>query len=235
MGNVAHAEKGIKQLDVYLASPRNQMQASHLDGMPVLLSFAVYSPFIDGYQPSFKRIMIDSGAFSVFSSGKTVDLNEYADWSERWDGHVEAVAGLDDIAGNWRLSLKNYEKFPGGFPTFHETDPPELLDDLVVMAQERNQWLGLGLLPPREGKERWVRDTCSRIPDGIHVHGWAMRIYTQVRRIDSVDSTNWFRAPLDILKNLPWLTYAEALGLVIKRYERWERKIVDVESHPTLF
>jgi hypothetical protein len=214
-------------MKVYLASPNTQQQAEHADGMPVLFSYAVYAPWMDRYQMTFQRLLIDSGAFSEFSSGEKVDLSAYADWAARWDGHADAVAGLDDISGDWRRSLANYEAFPKGFPTYHETDPPELLRDLCQMASERCGWIGLGLLPPREGKEAWVRRTCDEIPENLHVHGWAMRRYTHVRRLDSVDSTNWWRDAMKIrtLPDLKHLTYGECLGIVVKRYQRWEREI----------
>lgn len=217
-------------MQVYLASPNTQQQAEHAAGMPVLLSYACYGDWLSkGYQESFSRILIDSGAFSEFSSGKKVDLGKYADWSQKWAGHADAIAGLDDISGDWRRSLQNYQDFPGGFPTFHEADPPELLGDLVQLATERSQWLGLGLLPPRDGKEKWVRHTLDRIPDGIHVHGWAMRRYTHCRRLDSVDSTNWWRDAMDMRQNpmLSHLTYGECLEIVVKRYQRWNRTIRD--------
>lgn len=222
---------------VYLASPNTQQQAEHVSGMPVLLSFAIYADWLNRYQQTFRRILIDSGAFSEFSSGKKVDGNAYKDWQELWKPHADAIAGLDDISGDWRRSLKNYEDF-GGFPTFHETDPPELLDDLIPMARERGKWLGLGLLPPRQGKERWVREACDRIPDDIHVHGWALRAYTRVRRLDSVDSTNWWRDAMKLrtIPDLQHLTYGETLDIVVKRYQRWEREIVDPkETQESLF
>ena len=224
-------------MNVYLASPNTQQQAEHASGMPVLLSFACYNPWQDAYQSTYSRILIDSGAFSEFSSGKKVELSAYIDWATRWDGHADAVAGLDNISGDWRQSLRNYEAFAGGFPTFHETDPPGLLDDLVAMSQERGQWLGLGLLPPRDGKERWVRETCERVPEDIHLHGWAMRAYTHVRRLDSVDSTNWWRDAMK-LRTLPdtkHLTYGECLEIVVKRYQRWQRVIKTPQVSVSLF
>lgn len=224
---------------VYLASPNTQQQAEHVAGMPVLLSYACYSDWLGkGYQQSFDRILIDSGAFSEFSSGKKIDLTAYAEWAERWDGHADAVAGLDDIAGDWRRSLRNYEAFPLGFPTFHESDPPGLLDDLVAMAKDRTRWIGLGLLPPRDGKERWVRNALDRIPDGLHVHGWAMRRYTHCRRLDSVDSTNWWRDAMKLrtMADLSHLTYGECLDIVVKRYQRWTREITEpAKESLTLF
>lgn len=214
---------------VYLASPNTQQQAEHVSNMPVLLSFACYSDWQDRYQQTFSRILIDSGAYSEFKSGASIDIGEYAEWSERWIGHADAIAGLDDIRGDWRRSMANYDRFPRGFPTFHETDPPQLLDELVPMARERGRWLGLGLLPPREAKERWVRETCDRIPDDLHVHGWAMRLYTCVRRLDSVDSTNWWRDAMKLrtLRELSHLTYGECLEIIVKRYQRWDRQIRD--------
>jgi hypothetical protein len=192
---------------------------------------------MNGYQETFERILIDSGAFSEFSTGKKIDIDAYADWSEKWVLHADAIAGLDDISGDWRKSLRNYEKFPKGFPTFHETDPPELLKDLITISQERNQWIGLGLIPPRGNKEYFIRSTLEKIPNNIHVHGWALREYTKYRKISSVDSTNWWRDAYAIksMKETSHLTYSECLEIVIKRYKRWSRKIDDSMKDKTLF
>lgn len=214
-------------MTVYLASPGNQLQADKASGMPVLLSYGIYEPWIDKYQHSFSRVLIDSGAYSVFNSGKAIDVFEYRDWAERWRGHADAVAGLDDISGDWRRSLKNYEDMPSGFPTIHDTDPEGLLPDLVELAMGRGKWIGIGLSPPRQGKERFVRWVCDNVPEDFHVHGWALRAYSKVRRIDSFDSTNWWRDGMLIRRDFPWLTYAESLELVVKRYQREGRMIVE--------
>lgn len=215
---------------VYLASPNTQQQAEHVTEMSVLISFALYGKWMDRYHPGFARILIDSGAFSELSSNKKVDVGAYRDWIPMWEGHVDAVAGLDDIRGNWKRSLKNYEAVPGTFPTFHNTDPIELLPDLVAMARERGRWLGIGILPPRHGKEKWVRSVCDQIPEDIHIHGWALRAYTHIRRLDSVDSTNWWRDAMRVRRDLPWLNYGECLDIVIKRYQREKRIITDSKS-----
>lgn len=210
----------------YLSSPGSQMHADYCRDMPVLLSFTTWKAWQDQYVPSFARVLIDSGAFSEFKSGVKVDGVKYKDWYQRWIPckHLSAIAGLDDIRGDWRLSLRNYEAF-GGFPTFHESDPPELLDDLIPIARERGNWLGLGLIPPRDGKWKWVRDALDRIPDGIHVHTFAGGTYASHSRIDSVDSTN---AWLDIgamrkHRFTKHLTPAECLEVIVKRYQRAER------------
>jgi hypothetical protein len=225
-------------VDVYLASPNTQQQAEHVAGMPVLLSYACFADWLHGgYQQSFKRILIDSGAYSELNSGKKIDIAKYRDWSERWQGHADAIAGLDDIRGDWRRSLANYAEIPWGFPTWHDSDPLELLRDLVPMARERGGWIGIGLVPPRQRKERIIREALGCIPDDLHVHGWALRAYTHIRRLDSVDSTNWWRDAMK-LRTLPdtkHLTYGECLEIVVKRYQRWTRDIREPEEASPLF
>lgn len=211
---------------VYLSSPNQQLQADKASGMDVLLSFAFYAPWIQRYIPSFNHLLIDSGAYSELSGTKKIDLGEYREWSCQFRGKVDAIAGLDDISGDWRRSMSNYEVIPWGFPTYHETDPPDLLPTLLEMAKERGRWIGIGMLPPRVGKRDWLLRTCAEIPDGYHVHGWALRGYSDVARLDSVDSTNWMRDAMKVCRAYPWLTYAEALEIVVKRYQRWERQVV---------
>jgi len=207
-------------MDVYLASPRNQTQADKVKGMPVLMSYGCYSNWMDRYVPSYGKLLIDSGAYSVLNSGTQIDIGEFREWSERFEPVAEAVAGLDDISGNWKKGLKNYEAVPWSFPTWHDTDPPELIPDLVSLARERKTWIAIGLDPPRQGKERVIRDFLEQIPDDLHVHGWALRAYTHIPGIDSVDSTSWFRDSIGMATDFPWLTPAECLEIVVKRYQR---------------
>ena len=220
----------------YLSSPGNQMHGDHLRDMPVLVSYALYSRWMDDYVPTFARLLIDSGAFSEFNTGKKVDGSAYRDWCQRWreTAHCDAVAGLDDISGDWRRSLRNYELY-GGFPTYHESDPPGLLGDLLPLARERGGWLGVGLLPPRGGKWRWVKETLARIPPGLHVHVWAGGEYAGHPRVDSCDSTNWVLDSFAYRKQLPFLTLAECVELVVKRYRRAARRPVDPSTTKDLF
>lgn len=215
-------------MDVYLASPNTQQQAEHCSNMNVLLSFASFSNWLWQYQASFRKVLIDSGAYSELNSGKKIDIQAYKDWSGKWIGYAEAIAGLDDISGDYNRSLKNYAAIEWSFPTWHDTDPLEILPELIAIAQERKTWLGIGLMPPRQNKEKIIREALEQIPESIHVHGWALRAYTHIRRLDSVDSTNWWRDAMAIRKNLHWLHYGECLDLIIKRYQRETRIIRDM-------
>lgn len=216
-------------MDVYLASPNTQQQAEHCADMNVLFSFACFDKWLWQYQTSFTRVLIDSGAYSELNSGKKIDIGAYKEWSSLWRGRAEAVAGLDDIQGDYKRSLKNYAEIEWSFPTWHDTDPIELIDELSAMAKERNTWLGIGLLPPRQGKEAIIRQALERVPEDVHVHGWALRAYMHITRLDSVDSTNWWRDAMKLRQQIGWLHYGECLDLIIKRYQR-EPRIIQAES-----
>jgi len=223
----------------YLGTPKNQMQAhaASQSRLPVLVSFGATAPWLDKHwMSSFDRVLLDSGSFSELNSGKVIDGEAYSDWAREREPWVDAWAGIDDIRGDWRRSLSNYEKF-GGFPTFHDTDPVELLDDIIALALSGQRWIGIGMLPPRAGREDWLRRTLDRVPDGIHVHGWACGQYAHINRIDSVDSTNWWRDSFLITKNpmTSHLTPGEALDIVVKRYQRRGRTKATHTDQTTLF
>ena len=232
-------------LTVYLSGPNTQQQAHAARGMPVLLSFATTSQWIERYVPSFDRVLGDSGAFSEFNSGKKIDLDGFAEWSTRLleHPHVDAVATLDNIAGNWRQGLANWDATPWTFPVYHDTDPPEALDAILERMPGRPQWIGLGMTPPRQSRA-WLATALARIEErrpAVNVHGFALRAHLDVLlryrgRSVSVDSTNWMLDVRQILDNrmTRHLTPAEALDIVVKRYAR-ERHTMQTDSDLPLF
>jgi len=222
---------------IYLASPRSQLQAHAVNDMPVLVSFGAWSNWMRDYVHTYSHLLIDSGAYSVLNSGAKLDVMAYRDWHDQWSDKADAVAGLDDIGGDYKLSLKNYA-IGGGFPTMHDTDPEELLPELIDLSREQgDSWLGIGLKPPRSGKEAWIRDTLERIPKDIHIHGWALRAYAHLSRFGSMDSTNWWRNAFKIKTTFPFLTYGECVDISTKRYRRESgiRPEADSARSPTLF
>jgi hypothetical protein len=213
-------------MTVYLSSPGSQIQADYCRDQPVLISYGVYrsASWIDKYVPSFSHLLVDSGAFSVLNSGKPICVDEFAEWANKYP-HADAVASLDSISGNWEEGMRNWEKYQDHFPTFHDTDPWEALDAILA---KNPVWIGLGMKPPRTS-DTWLDEALERIPDGVHVHGWALRAFTDRARLDSFDSTNWFRDSWKITAEFPWLTPGEALEIVIKRYERETRLVRNSE------
>lgn len=230
-------------LTVYLGSPRTQQQAHSANGMPVLLSYPLYSKWMDGYLASYDRVLVDSGAFSELNSGVSVDLDGYAEFSKSMLSvpHVDACACLDDIRGDWRRGLRNWESMPWTFPVFHDSDPPEALEAILerVFDDGRPRWIGLGMVPPRRSAD-WLDQTLSTLEKrapGLHVHGFALRghldrLLKHRGRSVSVDSVNWI---LDVRKILDspltrHLTPAEALDIIVKRYRRDGRQPISTNQ-----
>lgn len=130
--------------------------------------------------------------------------------------------------------MKNLKK--GGFPTLHNTDPKDqtYLDELIVIARERGGWFGIGLNPPRRPKdcETWLYETLPKLPKDLHVHGFAMGAYLHHERIDSFDSTHWWREAMKLRDRMPWLTYGETLEICVKKMTRMHRIVIPNDQHP---
>ncbi len=201
------------------------MHADHLRAMSVLLAFPSYDKWLDSYIQSFDGLLLDSGAYSELTGKAKVDLDAYADWAGRY-GWADGVAALDDIRGDWQRGMENWRRYPWMFPTFHDSDPPEALETILSF---KPSWIGLGMVPPRTN-ERWLKETLERLPPEIHVHGWALRGYTQHQRLDSVDSTNWFRDSFKVRNAYPWLTPGECVEIIVKRYQREGRRALVADS-----
>lgn len=219
-----------KDFTFFLSSPNTQAQASLLEGWDTLISYGVAGgkAWVREYMKSFRNILVDSGAYSVMNSGKVLDVDEYAAWAleAQADGNVVAVAALDDINGRSELTYANWMKYPWMFPTYHDSDPEDFLD---VILSQGPKWLGLGMVPPRVN-ESWLRSTLERIPQGIHVHGWALGSFSHLQRMDSADSTGWI---FDVRKLKEsaltrHLTTQEQLEIVVKRFKR--RRYVGVSD-----
>lgn len=219
-------------MDIYFSSPSTQTHAAALKGRRVLLSYAMRQKVVyRDHVPTFRRVLLDSGAWSAFTTGKKVELAAYIDWALPLLGlpHVVAAAGLDDLSGDWRQSLRNYQAFPRGFPTFHVSDPAGLLDDLLAICRERKLWLGLGMCGRQQSidrdKERWLRDALGRIPGDVHVHGWALTRYAHVGGMHSTDTTRWLWLAQSIQAHhhTSQLTTAEAIGVAVKQILRLPR------------
>lgn len=219
----------------YLSSPGSQMHAHALSGMPVLISFGCWSEWLSSYVPSFGRVLVDSGAFSEFNSGKKIEQDPYLSWAERWRGKVDGIAAVDDIRGDWRNGIKRWlEARDWTFPTYHESDPPEALDEIL---SHDPSMIGLGGLPPRRNATAdWLTRTWPRIPRDLPVHGWAMRWHPQWPW-RSIDSTNWILDSQKLTRDLYWLTPAECVELVVKRYQREKhaRKVDPWNTDQTTF
>jgi hypothetical protein len=102
--------------------------------------------------------------------------------------------------------------------------------EAVAAARGNAEWVWVTGGEPAD-HELWPLLEVAR----LHVHVWAGGEYCGHPRVGSCDSTNWLLDSFAYRKALPFLTLAECVELVVKRYQRRERVPVDASVTPGLF
>jgi hypothetical protein len=124
-----------------------------------------------------ERLMLDSGAFSVWKSGKKIDLEEYAAWvKDVWKERGEVVA-LDAI-GDDRASLVQYEKLSrlgvNSIPVFHVGDDWGILKEYHRTTERIGLSCRFG--EPINISLRWLDQCFAREwPARFHSFGWTQK------------------------------------------------------------
>jgi hypothetical protein len=147
-------------------------------------------------------LFLDSGAYSAFSKGVEIDIQEYIVFIKEHLDFIEIYAGLD-VIGDAEASLQNQEIMEEAgltpIPCFHFGEDPDYLRYYV----DRYDYIALGGVAQakgnRDGLIKWLEECfdviCnqpSRLPK-VKVHGFAVTSLTLMRRYPwySVDSTSW--------------------------------------------
>lgn len=151
------------------------------------------------------KVFLDSGAFSMFTQGVKVNLDEYARYIESHTDMVEFASNVDAIgAGREAESYANQKymeqcKLPVPiYPVHHARD-----DDrwLVKYLDEGYDYIFLGGMVPEttgylyEWLDR-IWDKYLALPDGtarVKIHGFGLTTWELMERYPwySVDSTSW--------------------------------------------
>lgn len=194
------------ELKIYAAAtpaPQGCTVMNTMTGMSVLYSFATVPKIIDRHNVQAACIL-DSGAFTAWASGVTIDLDEYSAWvrkqEARWQGKPFIPINLDVIPGAYGLnstlrqrqagmvaSLENADYLRSlGHDTlmevFHQDEPFDFLDLLLDRLPEGNV---LGLSPRNDvdvtSKMAWQRQVLAHLmrryktPDRLpRTHGLAV-------------------------------------------------------------
>jgi hypothetical protein len=168
----------------------------------ILLSFHYYrdtdlDELVAGF-PEPPSIFADSGAYSAFSLGGSIDRDEYAAWLLRWERLFDAYANLD-VIGDPKGTLVNQQALEAEgltpLPVFHGNEPWEFLTDYC--AAHRYVALGGMVGTTREGVMRWLIEA-FRIGEqaGTVFHGFGQTNLAILKAFPwySVDSTSWASA-----------------------------------------
>jgi hypothetical protein len=181
---------------IYFAGVNTNPLCEAFAGLHVLESFADIRGLMDRHRPGFASMCLDSGAYSVMSSGVTIDLREYIAFAKRHGGAYDFVASLDAITGGVKENFDNLNAMRAAgidaMPTFHSGESLEVLK-VYCKASSR---LGIGMkrpngkFPPAPEVRKFLSDCFAVIPPTVKVHGWGMTSFTDFP-FWSVDSTTW--------------------------------------------
>lgn len=149
------------------------------------------------------RLIGDSGAFSAFSKGVDITIDEFADWGHQWKDNLAWIASLD-VIGDLKASYENYQKLRDKnldvIPTVHYGAEPNALD---VYAKDGVDFVGLGGMVARKSERskllRWTlnmfRYARDNHPD-MKFHGWGISHPELIMNLPwySVDSSGYSSA-----------------------------------------
>lgn len=183
---------------VYLAygTPADATLDRHADdgAVDLLVAYPMLGTFMrKRARWNIRRWVLDSGAFSVFNSGKTIDIDDYI--SACRDVDADEIFGLDvigDHVGTMRNNERLWEAGIPAIPTFHIGEPWAALD---ALRGQHKIALG-GVARGAKGKNEWLAQCFARAwPARIHGFGLAGRNYINMLPFHSVDATSWIFAP----------------------------------------
>lgn len=182
----------------------------------VLISFAFFKSayktreMFGEYNP--KNLILDSGAFSVWSKGDEIDIDQYATFCQDmiklfpetncYCVNLDVIPGkfgqrptaqqiIDSAEEGWKNMEYLESKGLKVIPVFHQHE------DFAVLDKLRNHTDYIGISPANDvsmnEKLNWMNKVYSIIKDTIKTHGFAVTSTDQLYRypLFSVDSSSW--------------------------------------------
>ncbi|MBM7554523.1 hypothetical protein [Thalassobacillus pellis] len=186
---------------VYTNSPAETEAIRHVQPKHLLLSYFYFrnrslEEVVDklGYLPA---IMLDSGAFSAFHSGRNIAPLDYMTFIETNQHYLDHYISLD-VIGDPDLTFYYYEmmRFKGfrPLPVYHYGEEQDVLDRYIHLG---NPYIALGGTVPERNKRKvaqWVRTLHKKHPD-VHFHllGSSSRKIIETTPLFSCDSSTWIQ------------------------------------------
>lgn len=146
------------------------------------------------------KIFLDSGAFSAFTQGITVDIRTYCDYIRRNQDFIEVASVLDAIGDpdqTWRNQQTMEQLGVSALPCFHYGEPPAVLQWYI----DHYEYITIGGMVPISSPQLqlWLDRIWGKYlthPDGrpkLKVHGFGMTSVPLMARYPwySVDSSSW--------------------------------------------
>lgn len=183
-----------------------------VDNLPHILESYHYvgkQIFVDNMRENNAQIFVDSGAFSAFTLGATIDLRSYCDYIKRnrdiirvEDGVVMAsvLDGIGDPLQTWRNQLNMEELGAKPLPCFHAGEDERYLEWYV----QKYEYITLGGMVGSSTAQlmTWLDRIWDRyLVDGsgnprLKVHGFGITSIPLMERYPwwSCDSSSWIQS-----------------------------------------
>lgn len=166
--------------------------------------------------PDQFRFFLDSGAYSAWSRGAVIDLDEYCAFIKANIEHIDVYACLDAIPGapgrnatraerelaaetTWQNYLYMRGEGLSPLPVYHYGEEPRFLDRMLTYGCD---YIGIGGLVGISGPMRqlWLDEVFAKLVDVdgmpiVKTHGFGMTSVPLMFRYPwhSVDSTTWIK------------------------------------------
>jgi len=167
----------------------------------LLISFVFLKEFLEAREKyHYRDWALDSGAFSAWTRGIIIDLDEYIELCKELletEPNLTEVFALD-VIDDYKQTLKNTEKMldagVNAIPTYHFGEPEKHLKDLAKHFDK----IAIGGVARKKGKikDDFARACFSRVwPKKIHGFGYGSETHIMKYPFHSTDATNWELGP----------------------------------------
>lgn len=190
VGEATHGRRGQRLIPRHLAPA-------------LLLSYVYVRKFLEEQaRYRYRCWAMDSGGFTAWKSGETIDLVAYTDLCQQLfetDQTLVEVMALD-VVGSWRQSVRNFEymwsrKVPA-LPIYHYGEPLELLRDLRAAFPYKIAIGGMaGLFSGKKKLAQLAQILEHCWPCRVHGLGVGSRSAVMALPFHSVDASNWEIGP----------------------------------------
>lgn len=183
--------------------PRVVTPALSVAPAPALLVSYEYLEQFEKLRPPlvYRDWVLDSGAYSAFTQGKTILLGDFIATYQRLrqtDGPRLSEVFALDVIGDWRASEKNCRAMWGAgieaIPCYHYGEPEDVL---VGLARDYPKIaLGGCARKPAKVKARFAEQCFARIwPKKVHGFGFGATECVLAAPFHSVDASSWSLRP----------------------------------------
>ena len=177
-------------MKLYFAGANSELELfSEMKVEKLLIAY----PFAKRHNFYNEKMFIDSGAFTVFNTGKKIDILEYCRWLK--ENNVKIYAALD-VIGDEKKTRENFDFMISyglkPIPTFHFGEN----FDCLKYYLEKCDYIALGGLVPQKNNVNKIKNflnKCFLLGKSTKFHGFGVNNFEILKKYPfySVDATSW--------------------------------------------